>query len=168
MIKHPEWDRAHDILKSTLQKEVHLMREILANMHEEELSLLLNDKGSWNQVMQHRFGLIERLSTLRIERMEATQRIEDLAQPDSNTKRPLSLEEILPVDEVISCEILSLRDQVLALIERMNKQNSRNEHLFKYAEYWHQNPHMYARGPVPEERAKRKAAVATYQIKRIN
>jgi hypothetical protein len=167
-MKHPEWEKAHDVLKVSLQKEVHMMREILANMHEEEVSLLLNDKGSWNQIMQNRFNLIERLSDLRLQRIQATQTIETIAQSIHQTTDSLTLEQILPTDEVVTCEILSLRDQVLALIERMNKQLSRNDYLYYHVEHWQHHPGTQPHAaPMKEERAKRKAAVATYQIKRL-
>lgn len=165
--EHPAWNESHETLRNSLQKEIHLMREILANMHEEELSLLLNDKGSWNQVMQNRFNLIERLSVLRQDRILATQKVESLAKSLTNTPLPLPLEKILPMDDVTSCEILSLRDQLFALIERMNKQNGRNDYLFYHVEHSSQYPGSYGQlAPIREERPKRKAAVATIQIKR--
>lgn len=161
------WIEAHDHLKALMQKEIHIMREILANMHQEELCLLLNDKGSWNQVMQERSTLIERLSSLRSDRITMTEKIEHMASLKTDTKSP-SLEQILPAEDDATCEILSLRDQLMALIERMNTQNSRNEYLFHHVEYM--PPLSLPSEPVfpskAAERPKRKAAIATYHIKK--
>jgi len=161
------WNEAHDHLKFIMQKEIHIMREILANMHQEELCLLLNDKGSWNQVMQQRSVLIERLSTLRAERISTTEEIEHMASAKTKNKS-LSLEQILPTDDENTCEILSLRDQLMALIERMNTQNCRNEYLFHHVE--HLPPLSLSSEPLfPQsvpERQKRKAAIATYHLKK--
>ena len=37
--KPKEWDETHSQLRESMQKEISAMREILANMHEEELFL---------------------------------------------------------------------------------------------------------------------------------
>ena len=164
--KDPLWIEAHDQLKLSMQKEISLMREILANMHQEELSLLVNDKGSWNKVMQERAQMIERLSDLRSQRVSVTQKIEKMVAPH-HEGHPLTLDQILPSTEEISCEILSLRDQLMALIERMNLQNCRNEHLFYHVEHLPPGSQgLHHSLPPSPERPKRKATVTTYQIKR--
>lgn len=122
------WGEAHDNLKDSMQKEIRVMREILANMHQEEMSLVRHDTFAWNQIMQDRFSMIQKLSTFREERLLATHKLEVLAQQQLDGKKA-TIEQILPPHQEESCEILLLLDQILALTERMNRQQSRNETL---------------------------------------
>ncbi|MGE5195771.1 MAG: hypothetical protein ACM3JI_00395 [Anaerolineae bacterium] len=146
------WDEAHEGLKMAMQKEIGIMREVLANMHQEELALLMSDKDGWNQVMQQRGSLIERLGILRLERQEAAKKIENLL---SSSKK------------LESCEIFSLRDQLLAIVERMNRQNNRNEMLFNQlgSHLGYASPIEFSNQMIPEtapKTFKRKTFLATY------
>jgi hypothetical protein len=162
-----QWDEAHDQLKVSMQKEIGIMREILANMHSEELSLMLNDRGSWNYVMQERAQLIDRLSHFRMERIEATKKIKEMVCLNDAHKQA-SVEDLLPTQEENSCEILSLRDQMMALMERINFQNCRNEVLFFQVEHQLDLPHHPSGHPMQQQQAKsqKKASIATYNFKR--
>src|SRR4029078_7708234 len=110
-----EWNNLHDVLKETLKKEVSMMRELLANMHQEEVSLLLNDQGTVHELLHERCLIVERLGSLRTTRLEATNKIEKIASNES----PPTLREMFPLEEETSTEILSLRDQLMALTEQM-------------------------------------------------
>lgn len=164
--KGKEWDEAHIKLKISMQKEIGIMREILANMHSEELSLMLNDRGSWNYVMQERAQLVERLSYFRVARLEATKKIRELVHgQDPNS--PATVDELLPAQEENSCEILSLRDQMMALMEKINFQNCRNEALFYQVEHQLDLPHHPPLHPVhAQAKPVKKASIATYNFKR--
>ena len=151
------WQALHDALRDDLQKEIHLTRELLSNMHQEEVSLMLHDNGSLNQVLQQRSPMLEKLSSLRLHRQNTLEKIEKIA-PCKN-KHP-SLDEILPPSDDTSTEILSLSDQLMALTERLNRQHTHNQHLTD-----HGDPTRHLQ-PAPEARPKRKASVATYQIKK--
>jgi uncharacterized protein with von Willebrand factor type A (vWA) domain len=156
---NPEnWQSLHVSLRDDLQQEIHLTRELLSNMHQEEVSLMLQDVGGLDQILQHRSQMLEKLSSLRLHRQEITKEIEKIAS--SNHKNP-SLDEILPLNEEISTEILSLSDQLMALAERMNRQQSQNQRLAKYPD--HSYPPLQTSA---QTRPKRKAAIATYQIKK--
>jgi flagellar biosynthesis/type III secretory pathway chaperone len=152
-----DWHMLHDALRDNLQKEIHLTRELLSNMHQEEVSLMLHDTGGLQFVMQQRSYLLEKLSHLRLCRIEVTEKIEKMA---SMTHTPPSLDEILPPNEEISTEILSLSDQLMALNERMNRQQGQNQRLMQYPDY------LRYPQPAVETRSKKKASIATYQIKR--
>ena len=151
-----EWNMLHEQLKEALQKEVNIMRELLANMHQEELSLLLNDQGSLHELLEQRCIIIERLSTLRTRRIEATEKIEKIVSKE----KPPTVEHILPSDDETSTQILSLRDQLMALTEQMNRQQSQNQYLTEHPDH--------SRIALRESavRPKRKASIATYQIKK--
>jgi hypothetical protein len=157
-----EWNQLHGSLKNIMQQELSLTRELLANFHQEELSLMLQDQGSWTQIMQQRAHMIERLSALRLHRQSTTEQIVSLAEKKGPTP---TLEEILPLSEEITYEIFNLRDQLLALTERINRQQHRNEHLSDHPEPLHFMPPSPTALPQPP-RAKRKAIVATYNIKK--
>lgn len=136
------WDEAHLQLRLSLQKEISALREVLANLCEEELSLQLNDQAKIEQVLSDRSQMIDRLNHLRSEREDSTKLLEKIFG------RPATFEELFPIDEPENCEILSLRDQLLALIERINQQNSRNQHV-----HGHPYPHQIAK-PTPQPKKK--------------
>ncbi len=154
-----DWHMLHGCLRDNLEKEIRLTRELLSNMHQEEVSLMLHDQGTLNQVLQQRHPMLERLSFLRLERLETTQKIEKIA---ANGDKAPSLEEILPLGEEISTEILSLSDQLMALTERMNRQHTQNQRLTKQGDVSRYSQPM----PAAESRPKRKASVATINIKK--
>jgi|SRR5690349_22523917 len=162
MINHIDaesWQTLHILLRDDLQKEIHLTRELLSNMHQEEVSLMLHDSGSLNQILQQRSQMLEALSSVRLHRQETTEKIEKIA---STCHKNPSLDEILPPNEEISTEILSLSDQLMALTERMNRQHSQNQRLAEHPDHSHYAPLQ----PSLETRPKRKASVVTYQIKK--
>ena len=148
-----DWNALHQQLQQTLQKEVSLMRELLANMHQEELSLILNDQGSLTQLLQQRTVLVDHLSALRATRLETMDWIEKMA--GANTT-----DQMFPIAEESTMEIMSLRDQLTALTDQMNRQQSQNQYLIDHP------AEAKLHAPQNAPRAKRKASVATYQIKK--
>lgn len=154
-----DWQTLHGSLRDNLEREIRLTRELLSNMHQEEVSLMLHDQGTLNQVLQQRYFMLEKLSFLRLERVETTRKIEKIAA--KGNKLP-TLEEILPPGEEISTEILSLSDQLMALTERMNRQHTQNQRLASQKEGIRPVPMQASQ----DARPKRKASVATINIKR--
>lgn len=151
-----EWNTLNERLKEALRKEVNIMRELLANMHQEELSLLLNDQGSLHELLDLRSSIMDRLSALRADRIEIADKIEKIAASHSR-----SFQEITPdIDEDTCTQILSLKDQLIALTEQMNRQRSQNQYLIDHPDH----TQILAAQSAP--RAKKKASVATYQIKK--
>ncbi|MES2345275.1 MAG: hypothetical protein V4494_04995 [Chlamydiota bacterium] len=136
-------------LKLSMQKEVNMMREILSNMHREELSLQFNDKTSWEHVMIERAEMIDRLSMLRKTRMLHTEQFEKEA----------------PYADNESVEILSLRDQIVALAERMNLIKCRNEYLSQHIVIQQGAPSRTIQPAREAQRLKRKTSIATYPPK---
>jgi hypothetical protein len=158
-----QWMETHDALRIVMQNEIRLMRELLANMHEEELVLLLNDNPGWTQVVQKRVSMLQSLKHLRGQREVTTKNIEGLVFSQGK-KQIIGVSDLLPSEEEITCEILSLSDQLVALMEKINYQNTRNEMLFLRTPH---NAHL----PDPStpmadpmlQPAKRKSSVATYK-----
>ena len=152
-----DWNTLHSDLRDGLQNEIRVTRELLSNMHQEEVSLMLHDTGSMNQILQQRSEMLETLSFLRLRRQQTTEKIEKIsghAQP--------SLEKILPPNEEISSEILTLSDQLMALTERMNRQQTQNQRLTEHADRQYY-PQLQQ---ISETRPKRKASIATYHLKK--
>ncbi len=104
-----------------------------------------------------RHPMLESLSSLRLHRRMTTEKIEKIIA--LKNKQP-SLEEILPPGELISTEILSLSDQLMALTERLNRQHTHNQRLSISADYIRYPQYQLA----TENRAKRKASVTTINI----
>lgn len=151
-------------LTECMKKEIRLMREVFANMHQEEIALIMLDRNCWNQTLQDRFSLLQTLSSLRSCRLRVTGEIEQMLSPSTGKKVPL--EQILPGLEEEGCEILYLSDQILALIGRMNDQHTKNENLLKNYEIYANSPALFRNG-ISLERdvvkpGKCKAAIATY------
>lgn len=137
------WTQLHDEIKASLQKEVYLMRELLANLHQEVL-----DKEHSTQIMQQRQSLLERLNQARELRLAATQKLEILIDPSN---KELKLEQIMPLDDEQTTEVLSLNDQLGALTKKMNQQNMDNQSSLK------QERRLKPKNP------KKKTAIATQE-----
>lgn len=152
-----QWKEFHDRLEKSLKQEIGVMREMLANMRQEEASLLAGDKTSWNQIMIARSSLLVCLYELRSQRFHATEILETLAK---NAKRPF--EELLCRADEDACEILSMREQLTALMEKMNQQNMRNSSL-EAREFNSAKQNLLYPAPVLAASLKRnKTAIATY------
>lgn len=126
MYKDPKWNEIHETIKLTLQREIDTMRELLANMHQEELSLLLQNRETRATLLEERGQLIMHLGSLRSERISAMDTLEKTVGKEH--AHP-TVDELLPLDEGISSEIRSLSEQLLAITDKMNEQNARNQQL---------------------------------------
>lgn len=119
--RKPEHLKFHAQLEISMKQEIGAMREMLANMRQEEVCLLAGDQEAWNKIMMERSSLLERLYELRSVRVIATEQLENWAKAEA-----IPIENIFCTDDASSCEILSMREQLTALIEKMNQQNVRN------------------------------------------
>lgn len=148
-----------------MKTEITVMREVLANMYQEELALIMLDKSSLHQTLQERFPLIQRLSFLRTERMAVTEAIKHISLSPSQQEHSTS---IFPVMEDLGCEIDYLSEQMLALIKSMNFQNTKNDTLTKKYELYTNYPshisHLMPWHSPENKTVKRKACIATYPI----
>ncbi len=114
-------------LQDSIQKEITLLRELLGNFLQEEMSLLKQDKPSWTQLMQDRFTLIEQIKEIRSGRAP-----------------------IKPSKEETSCDTLFLTDQLLALLQKIHHQTSHNENLLTHTQHLVAIPELM---PYPERLA---------------
>lgn len=152
-----KWEKAHSKLDSAFEKEIELMREILGSLRQEELSLLEENPRRWKKIMRDRSTIVVHLKDQRDIRMTATKDLTILAVLLQKT-------EILPHEEESSCAILSKLDQIIALIDRINLQNCRNEALFHQNKQKRNKP-LACPYPHPLHKSRRRARVATYTEK---
>lgn len=120
------WKEAREKLKVALKKEVEVMREVLANMHQEELNLLLCDKKGIELAIQQRSGLLAQLGTWNKQKTETMEQLKKLVP---SSKKEAALEQYLALDDESYSEITLLQDQLNALKERINFQHARNQSL---------------------------------------
>ncbi|MBM3207044.1 MAG: flagellar protein FlgN [Chlamydiae bacterium] len=130
-----------DQITESLKKEIYLMREVLANMQQEEVAITLLDKNSLNKTLQDRFPLIQKLSNLRIDRVETCKNIQNLACKTTDGKF-LPIEKIFPIFNEDGLEVDFLSEQVKSLIEKINYQNSKNDLLMRKYETLSSNHHF--------------------------
>ncbi|NGX39808.1 MAG: hypothetical protein KR126chlam1_01141 [Chlamydiae bacterium] len=155
-----KYKRVLNTIQGFLVKEIELMREMLANLHQEELSLLENDKRTWARIAEERSDLVVNLKGLREGRHALGIQLEALSIELKQT-------ELFPAKDESSCEILSILDQLLALMDRTNLQNCRNDALFIQAAQKESSP-LSCTYPHPlhqSEHKRRKTSVATYPKK---
>lgn len=119
-----KWKLFHERLQASMKQEIKAMRDMLTNMVQEEACLLSGDKTGWNQIMIERSSLLARLYDLRSQRFEATKLLESLAKDVD-----VPFDYLLCLEEDDGCEILTMREQLAALVEKMNQQNVRNSGL---------------------------------------
>lgn len=149
-----KWTCAHVELNFCLEKEIHLMREILANLHEEELSLLESDFTRFHAILAERSEYIVKIRDQRKKRMDSTAALVKVAVEQQQR-------ELLPTEEASSCEVLTKLDQLIALSERINLQNCRNNALFDQAKHDRVLPLQCAYPHPIHARSKRGPRVAT-------
>lgn len=159
MARESVWEKARSDLLLFLQKEVGVMRELLANMHQEEFILLNRDKEGWNRVMQERAQMIQSLSSLRENRLEASKRLEEIAIVH---KKVFSLEN-LASEDAENCEFISLCDQIKALLDKMNLQKNRNANLLKEWNARQNLPPGQRVVPFAQPQVKAKISIATQE-----
>ncbi len=140
-----KWTEHHSQLQYLMKKEIDTMRELLGNLHQEEMLIIQKNMDYWNQLMEERGHLISKLSDLRQNRISTTEILESMTNCAQSN---IPLEQLLPPDDENSWELLALRDQMFALLDRMNLQCSRNEMLTQLAQ------HQPVLQPLPEKKSK--------------
>jgi hypothetical protein len=112
-----------------LKREVVLMREILSSLYEEEKALLEKNPKALQEVMLERDQPLQDLKDIR---EEISQKMRDLLfslKFKTHLNDSISLIGFLEKNGFETCEIMILADQIVALIEKMNKQTLSIDHL---------------------------------------
>lgn len=150
-----------------LKREVVLMREILASMYEEEKALVERDSKALQYLMMQRDAPLQDLMQVREERGQKIHELVSLLNENGHKKKmsAYDLTALLESRGLESCEVMVLRDQIIALIEKMNEQNTTNDHIMQQSVNFWKNlmlgshpPEYYPVNPLLE---KRKALMLT-------
>lgn len=134
-----QWTETHTYLQAVMKKELESLQKILSNINLEEQFILQKEGRYWNTLMEERDLLKKELNRIHRDRLDAIEKIGFLAHYTT----PVELEALLPPQDINSWEILSLRDQMLTLHDRISLQSSRNEMLAHVVQ-----------SPLPQKKAK--------------
>ena len=144
-------------LKIALEREIFLLREILTNMLHEEAALLLGNFEGRKQILHLRAYLLSRLNELRTIRIGAVNAIES----EFNKK----MDEILSGTTEDFSDILSIGDQLAALLQKLNSQNHRNQQLLRQVGPQYELPFFHYPA---QEKKKKKSSIATCPKNEVN
>lgn len=117
-------------LKNSMASLVNILRELLANMEEEQQAILVQNEHAFEVIMNKRSSLI---SSMHISQKTMVEEIDQLkianlqlVETETEQDKLLNLAQLIGEDNV---EILTLRDQILALTQKMERQNISNHVL---------------------------------------
>ncbi len=127
-LHQPTWQTIEEELKQSMSKEIDLMREILSNMVAEENALLTQNKSFWESLLERRFHLIEEVKRPRENRFFLAKQLASLSDEKN-------FENFLCTKVETSCEIPFLLDQLIALFQKINTQQIRNQSLLDNPHY---------------------------------
>ncbi len=157
----PTWNDKHLQLQNSMKNEIALMREVLANLHEEEQLLINQEMKKREFLLKDRSSLLIKLSDLHAISIETTKQLCAILNCKKNT---VNLKDILPTEKTECCETLILHEQLIALAEKIHLKDKYNENLCLHNKYYvrkPENPLDTARAP----QRVRKTKLATYQKK---
>lgn len=121
---------SHIELKTSMESLVQVLRELLANMQEEQQALVVQDANAFASIMYNRSPLIEKMQCHRALMVEEIDKLKEQnphpIEIETEKDRLIHLALLAGEENV---EILLLRDQILALTEQTDKQNNRNNFL---------------------------------------
>jgi flagellar biosynthesis/type III secretory pathway chaperone len=146
-------------IKDLMKAEIRLMRELLSNMHQEEVALILFDKNGWTMTLQQRFSLMQSLASLRQHRQEVTYTL-----TDGSGKSCQGRQKLPALNDEDSIELALLAEQVLTLAQKVHEQNSKNQLQMHNFEGPAKAPEHLAI-PLPHPAAI-KTSVATYPLRK--
>lgn len=149
-------ERLHLELKLILEKELFLVREMLGNLHQEELSLIFQDTHTYQQLAHIRLEMQDRLTNLQNQREMTTEKLRETLQ---KPKEPLDLRGLLSDTAINRWEILNIHDQLTTLTDRMARQQLRNQHLIEHPEHLLTLRHQ----TLPVKKSKRQAVITLWK-----
>ncbi len=122
-------------LREVMSREIRVLRELLANMQSEQQCHLNNDPETLKQVLGQREPLVQHLAEDRDHRLklisELATALKKEIPEDQEIDTELSLELLKDYADEESCEVLLLRDQMLALLEQLRNTNGQNNYLIE-------------------------------------
>ena len=117
-------------LKNSMSSLVNVLRELLANMEEEQHAILIQNASAFQVIMNNRSSLLNVMNDCRSTMVEEIGKLQEMHPEipiiNNEQDRLLNLAKLAGEDNV---ELLTLRDQILALTEKMEHQNVSNNAL---------------------------------------
>lgn len=118
-------------MESAMTALIKAMRAMLANLKQEQQAIMLRDSQIMQKLLEDRQGI---LVEMRLHRANMLCRINDLLtlsgmEPKGDEACEEQLDKIIHHYGSENIIVLSLRDQILALAEAIDKQNTRNQLL---------------------------------------
>lgn len=119
-----------ETLKISMSSLVNVLREILANMEQEQQAILEQNAPFFHSIMINRSTLINSMHDCRKSMVQEIDKLKqshpECSEIDSEEEKLMALAQLTGVENI---ELLLLRDQILALMKNMEKQNMRNNIL---------------------------------------
>ena len=123
-------------LKEAMSREIPLMRELLSSLSQEQEAHLSNAPELLRSVIRQRELISEALTEARQARVDIIYELADLSGRDVQVDGEINEEKcfalIMEYAGSESCEILLLRDQMLALLEQLRTISARNNYLIQH------------------------------------
>lgn len=117
-------------LESVMEREVRVLREMLSSIQLEQEALLENDADKVRTLNLEREAIAEELQMGRARRKDLLKNIgQTLGLPEGDDRHILALlQEYMGAE---NCSLLSIRDQMLSLLEQIEKQHQRNNYFLE-------------------------------------
>jgi len=115
-------------LHESMTHEVNILREILANMEEEQEAMFRNDPALAQVILERREKLVESMSTWRHQIFACVKKMAHLSKAPPPSDEVI-MEKLADFVGYENYEILALRDQIIALAHRIDRQNDFNNLL---------------------------------------
>ncbi len=115
---------SHEILKETMTLLVKILREILTNMEEEQHIMLMQDNLVGMRIINQRSVLMTAMHDCRNTLTKELEKLKVIHDDEENELEILkNLAHMIGEDKI---DLLILRDQILALTEKVEQQYGRN------------------------------------------
>lgn len=132
----PVLHHTEGVLKETMEREVGILREMLSSLRQEQQAIIHNDTDTVKAVSKDRETLIDALYRCREKRNRLMKQLKyTLTETVDGDINKSTLEELLKDSPTGGCEILSLREQILSLVDNLKKQSERNSYLLENKVY---------------------------------
>ncbi len=115
-------------LQSIMKREIGLLREFLGSMESEQQAIMVNDTALLKSIFKERDPLLEQLLKVREQRIGILKVLAGVSE-DGDAEGQEAMEKLFDSDVIKSPELFMMRDQMLALLEKMQVHFGRNNNL---------------------------------------
>lgn len=132
--KNEREETLRDELKELMEREIRVMRELLNNMQLEQEAHLNNATERLRSVLRQREPIVITLSEIRQERLDNLKQLTQLSGKEWPSSKDKEVEFVKSIEYAGQdcCDVILLRDQMLALLSRLKNLTERNNYLIKH------------------------------------